>query len=147
MGKVEVFELHIADIVGVRNLYIVLILDHLALAGVWVSVDVISGAGFGTVAGFSRYRFGEDILFVEKGLQDAANFVYRPCAAVERSYGGYEDVWVVLDCVKLKVVFVVVVRGFVTVEVVLQLRFHSTVGGFGGEHIRVLTGIGRCGYT
>lgn len=47
-----------------------------------------------------------------------------------------------LNFVQVEVVLVIVVGAFVAVQIVLELRLQTTVGGFGSQHIPVLTRIG-----
>ena len=49
-----------------------------------------------------------------------------------------------LDVVQIKMVFVVIVGYLVIVQQLLQLGLHCTILRFGGEHIRVPAGVGRC---
>ena len=58
-----------------------------------------------------------------------------------------QDIGIVLDLVKVIVVFVVIVGAFVGVEIFLQLGFQRTVGGFGGKNVRVLRLIAGCRHT
>ena len=57
---------------------------------------------------------------------------------MQRGEDRCQNIGIVLDLVKVIVVFVVIMGAFIGVEIFLQLGFQRTVGGFGGENVRWL---------
>ena len=134
MGKVEVFQFHGADVVVIRNFYLILI-------------PLAVRPGNGAVAHLGHDGFCENILFFKEHLQRPLHLTCRPCAVMQRREDRCQDIGIVLDLVKVIVVFVVIVGTFVGVEIFLQLGFQRTVGGFGGKNVRVLRLIAGCRHT
>ena len=134
MREIEVFQLDGADVVVIRNFYLILI----ALA-------VCSGNG--AVAHLGHDGFRENILLFKEHLQRPAHLACRPCAVMQRGEDRCQNIGIVLDLVKVIVVFVVIMGAFIGVEIFLQLGFQRTVGGFGGENVRVLRLIAGCSHT
>ena len=66
---------------------------------------------------------------------------------MQRGEDRCQNIGIVLDLVKVIVVFVVIMGAFIGVEIFLQLGFQRTVGGFGGENVRVLRLIAGCSHT
>ena len=83
---------------------------------VWLTVLVVAGV-CGNV-------LGQDVLALEQHIEVGSHLIERPLAAFEGCEQGYEHIGVVLNVVKVEVVLVVVVRGLVAVEIVLQLGLH-----------------------
>ena len=75
MAEIEVFQLHIADIVGVWNLNIVLIILPYRFAGVRVGIAVAAGTGLGSVSGLGCDCLREDILLFKQHTEHIAHLV------------------------------------------------------------------------
>ena len=73
MGEVEVFQLHMVDIVGVWNLHIVFVFLRIALAGLRVCNVPGACPGLGAVSCLRRDALGEDILLFKERIQNAAH--------------------------------------------------------------------------
>ena len=101
---------------------------------VWLAVLVVSG-----VAGDV---LGQDVLALEQHFEVGSHLIERPLAAFEGCEQGYEHIGVVLNGVKVEVVLVVVVRGLVAVEIVLQLSLHRGICRLCAEHILVGAWVG-----
>ena len=86
---------------------------------------------------------GEDVLPVKECAEHGFSFVHRPLPAEPRGEDGHEHIGVVLYVVDVHVVLVVVVRGLVAVEIVLQLGLHRGIRRLCAEHILVGTWVGR----
>ncbi|MPM28914.1 hypothetical protein SDC9_75452 [bioreactor metagenome] len=83
------------------------------------------------------------MLFKQHG-KIVLHVVDRPCSFIERRENRDQNIGVMLYIVKVKTVLVVAgVQGFVVVQFVLQVGFHSGIDGFGGQNVRVLGLIGR----
>ena len=81
-------------------------------------------------------------MLVEQHLQIASNLSNGKLAVMERRQNGDQHIGVMLDAVKVKVVFVIVMGGLVVVQIRLQLSFQCSVGILGGQHIAVLGKVG-----
>ena len=99
MREIEVFKLHRTDIVGVRNLNLVLVGLGYGLTRFGICVGGGSYTGFGAVSGLCLNGLGKDILLVEQHLKCAADFVNRPLATVESRYCREQNIGVVFDLV------------------------------------------------
>ena len=73
MGEVEVFQLHMVDIVGVWNLHIVFVFLRIALAGLRVCNVPGACPVLGAVSCLRRNTLGEDILLFKERIQNAAH--------------------------------------------------------------------------
>ena len=133
MGKVEVFQRHITNVVVVRHFHIVVV----ALA---------VRPGFRPIPHLHHYILGENILAVEQALKRTLHLVHRPRPLMERREHGDQHIGVVLNVIEVKMVFVIIVGGFIGVEVLLQLSLQCTIGGLGPQHIPILGRIGAGGY-
>ena len=108
-----------------------------------VRITVLVIPCFQSIADFGFHGFRENILLIKKHLQLALYLAERPRATLERRERRDQHIRVMPDLVKVKMIFVVIVRRFVIVQLALQLRFHRAVLRFGGKHIAVLAGVGR----
>ena len=123
MRQVEVFKFHRADVVGIRNLYFILVFLRYRFPGVWVGVRGRSRASFGAVSGLGFYSLCENILFLKQHLDYAPDLINRPLATVQGRNSRKQHIGVVFDIIEIIVIFIVVVGAFVVVEIVLQLGF------------------------
>ena len=125
MGKVFVFQRHIADIPVIRDFHLIIV----ALAVC---------AGFRPVAHLHHHILGENVLAVKEHFQGALYLGKRPFPLVEHREDGDEHIGIVFDPVQVKMVFVIVVGAFVGVQVVLQLRLHIHIGGLSTQDVLIL---------
>ena len=132
MGKVEVFQRDIADVIVVRHRHIVVVA---------LTVRPCDRA----VAYLDNHILGQNVLAVKEVLQRPLHLVQRPCALMERRDHGDQHIGIVFNGVEVKMVFIIIVGAGVGVEVVLQLVLQRTIGGLGPQHIRVLRLIGAGG--
>ena len=132
VGKVEVFQRDIADVIVVRHRHLIVV----ALA---------VRPGNGTVAHLHHHILGQNVLAVKEVLQRPAHLVQCPRALMECGDHGDQYIGIMLNAVDVKMVFIVIVGAGVGVEVVLQLVLQRTIGGLGPQHIRVLRLIGAGG--
>ena len=114
MGEVKIFKRDRADRVFIRH-----------LDGVRVAVLVMPC--FRSIADFGFHGFREDVLLIKKHLQLALYLAERPRAALERRERGDQHIRVMPDLIKIKMVFVVIMRRFVVVQLALQLGLHCAV--------------------
>ena len=145
MGQVEVFKRNRTGVVGVRNLNFILI--FLPNEPAILVIEIITGIGvcgrsftdfcFGSVTSFRLHGFRENILSFKQHLNGIANLVDGPFAALERGNHGDQYIGIVLDIVKLKVVFIVIMSVLIGIEILPQLIFKSAVLGFGSSHITI----------
>ena len=132
MGEIEVFELHVADVVVIR--------DAIGFR-VRVAVCVRPCVGFRAVSGFDDDLFGEDVLLFKQHLERTLHLIQRELALVESRENGDQHIGVMLNIVQIEVVFIVVVSAFVGVEIALQLLLHLAILRFRAEHRVILAEI------
>ena len=107
-----------------------------------VAVRVRPCVGFRAIPGFHHYIFRENVLAVKQHLQRSLYFVYCPLPLMERTQKRKQHIGIMFDFVQIEVVFVIVMGAFIGVQIMLQIIFQRTVGGFGGQHIPILARIG-----
>ena len=134
MGKIEVFQRHIADIVVIRN-----------TVGfrMGIAVCIRPCVGFCPVSGFDNDLFGKDILFIEQHLKCPLYLVQRELALVKSREDGDQNIGIMLDVIQIEVILVIVVSAFVGVELALQLCLHAAILFLRTQHRIILTEIGR----
>ena len=140
--QIEILQLHGADRVGIGHLHVVLIRCDARFAGFRVGHGIGAGAGFCAVSGFERQRFRQNVLAVEVGLKQAADLIYRPRTFFGRGQHGNQHIRIMLNLVQLVMIFIIVVRALVIVQIRLKLVFQRLVPRFCGEHIGVFAGVG-----
>ena len=145
MTEVEVFQLHGADVIGVRHLHIVFVFLRDPIFQLIVVVGVAAGYGLRAVSGFRLHGLRKDILLFKQHIEDTANLRDRPFSAHQRGDRGNQDIWIVFDVVQLIMVFVVIVLGFVVVQPCLQFCLHRAILCLCRQHIFVLRRIGGSG--
>ena len=107
VGQVKVFQLHMADVIGVGNFH-----------GVGVSLAV--RPRFGAVAGFRFDGLGQDVLFFKEHGKIALYLPQSEHAVMQRGEDGGQHIGVMLDLVQIETVFVIAgVQAFVVVKFVL----------------------------
>ena len=132
MGEIEVFELHVADVVVIRN----------AIGfRVRVAVCVRPCVGLRAVSGFDDNLFGEDVLLFKQHLERTLHLIQRELALMESRENGDQHIRVMLNIVQIEVVFIVVVSAFVGVEIALQLLLHPAILRLRAEHRVILAEI------
>ena len=132
MGEIEVFELHVADVVVIR--------DAIGFR-VRVAVCVRPCVGFRAVSGFDDNLFGEDVLLFKQHLERTLHLVQRELALMESRENGDQHIGVMLNIIQIEVVFIVVVSAFVGVEIALQLLLHLAIPRLRAEHRIILAEI------
>ena len=132
VGKVEVFQRDIADVIVVRHRHLIVVA---------LTVRPCDRA----VAYLDNHILSQNVLAVKKVLQRPLHLVQRPRALMERGDHGNQHIRIVFNGVEVKMVFVIIVGAGVGVEVALQLVLQSAVGGLDSQHIRVLRLIGAGG--
>ena len=133
MGEIEVFELHVADVVVIR--------DTIGFR-VRVAVCVRPCVGFRAVSGFDDDLFGEDILLFKQHLKRTLHLIQRELTLVQSRENGDQHIGVMLNIVQIEVVFIIVVSAFVGVEIALQLLLHLAILRLRAEHRVILAEIG-----
>ena len=116
MTEVEVFQLHGADVIGVRYLYLVFVFLRDPILQLVVIIGVAAGSGPRAVSGFRLHGLRKDILLFKQHIQNPADLRDRPFSAHQRGDRGNQDIGIVFDVVQLIMVFVVIVLGFVVVQ-------------------------------
>ena len=132
MGEIEVFELHVADVVVIR--------DAVGFR-VRVAVCVRPCVGLRAVSGFDDDLFGEDVLLFKQHLKRTLHLVQCELALVESRENGDQHIGVMLNIVQIEVVFIVVVSAFVGVKIALQLLLHLAILRLRAEHRVILAEI------
>ena len=132
MGEIEVFELHVADVVVIR--------DAIGFR-VRVAVCVRPCVGFRAVSGFDDNLFGEDVLLFKQHLERTLHLVQRELALMESRENGDQHIGVMLNIVQIEVVFIIVVSAFVGVEIALQILLHLAILRFCAQHRVILAEI------
>ena len=132
MGEIEVFELHVADVVVIR--------DAVGFR-VRVAVCVRPCVGFRAVSGFDDNLFGEDVLLFKQHLERTLYLIQRELALMESRENGDQHIGVMLNVIQIEVVFIIVVSAFVGVEIALQLLLHLAILRFCAQHRVVLAEI------
>ena len=132
MGEIEVFELHVADVIVIR--------DAVGFR-VRVAVRVRPCVGFRAVSGFDDNLFGEDVLLLKQHLKRSLHLIQRELTLMESRENGDQHIRVMLNIVQIEVVFIVVVSAFVGVEIALQLLLHLAILRFRTEHRVILAEI------
>ena len=132
MGEIEVFELHVADVVVIR--------DAIGFR-VRVAVCVRPCVGFRAVSGFDDNLFGEDVLLFKQHLERTLHLIQRELALMESRENGDQHIGVMLNIVQIEVVFIVVVSAFVVVEIALQLLLHLAILRLRTQHRVILAEI------
>ena len=133
MGEIEVFELHVADVVVIR--------DAIGFR-VRIAVCIRPCVGLRAVSGFDDDLFGEDVLLFKQHLERTLHLVQRELSLMESRENGDQHIGVMLNIVQIEVVFIVVVSAFVGVEIALQLLLHLAILRFRAEHRVILAEIG-----
>ena len=132
MGEIEVFELHVADVVVIR--------DAIGFR-VRVAVCVRPCVGFRAVSGFDDNLFGEDVLLFKQHLERTLHLIQRELALVESRENGDQHIGVMLNIVQIEVILVVAVSAFVGVEIALQLLLHPAILRLRAQHRVILAEI------
>ena len=132
MGEIEVFELHVADVVVIR--------DAVGFR-VRVAVCVRPCVGFCAVSGFDDNLFGEDVLLFKQHLERTLHLIQRELALMESRENGDQHIGVMLNIIQIEVVFIVVVSAFVGVEIALQLLLHLAILRLRAQHRVILAEI------
>ena len=132
MGEIEVFELHVADVVVIR--------DAIGFR-VRVAVCVRPCVGLRAVSGFNNDLFGEDVLLFKQHLERTLHLIQRELALMESRENGDQHIGVMLNIVQIEVILVVVMGAFVGVEIALQLLLHLAILRLRAEHRVILAEI------
>ena len=133
MGEIEVFELHVADVVVIR--------DAIGFR-VRVAVCVRPCVGLRAVSGFDDDLFGEDVLLLKQHLKRTLHLIQRELALMESRENGDQHIGVMLNIIQIEVIFVIVMSAFVGVEIALQILLHLAILRFCAQHRIILAEIG-----
>ena len=133
MGEVEVFELHVADVVVIR--------DTIGFR-VRIAVCIRPCVGLRAVSGFDDNLFGEDVLLFKQHLERTLHLIQRELALMESRENGDQHIGVMLNIVQIEVVFIIVVSAFVGVEIALQILLHLAILRLRAQHRIILAEIG-----
>ena len=133
MGEIEVFELHVADVVVIRN-----------AVGfrVRVAVCVRPCVGLRAVSGFDDNLFGEDVLLFKQHLERTLHLVQRELALMESRENGDQHIGVMLNIIQIEVIFVIVMSSFIVIQIALQLLLHPAILRLRAKHRIILAEIG-----
>ena len=132
MGEIEVFELHVADVVVIR--------DAIGFR-VRVAVCVRPCVGFRAVSGFDDNLFGEDVLLFKQHLERTLHLIQRELALMESREDGDQHIGVMLNIIQIKVILVIVMVTFIVIQIALQLLLHPAILRLRAQHRIVLTEI------
>ena len=144
MGQVVVYQLHVANVIGVRHFHLVLVFLRGGFAGFRVGDGARPRPGFGAVAGFRFNGLRQGVLQPKQPVKVALYFIQRIGPAMKRRQDGSQHIGVMADVVQIIAVFVIAgVQAFVVVKLMLQVGLQIRIGGFGPQHIVVLGQIGR----
>ena len=132
MGEIEVFELHVADVVVIR--------DAVGFR-VRVAVCVRPCVGFRAVSGFDDNLFGEDVLLFKQHLERTLYLIQRELALMESRENGDQHIGVMLNIIQIEVIFVIVVSAFIVIQIALQLLLHPAILRLRAKHRVILTKI------
>ena len=132
MGEIEVFELHIADVIVIRN-----------AVGfrVRVAVCIRPCVSFRAVSGFDDNLFGEDVLLLKQHLKRSLHLIQRELALMESREDGDQHIGVMLNIIQIKVILVIVMGAFIVIQIALQLLLHLAILRLRAEHRVILTEI------
>ena len=132
MGEIEVFELHVADVIVIRN-----------AVGfrVRIAVCIRPCVGLRAVSGFDDDLFCEDILLIKQHLERTLHLIQRELALMESREDGDQHIGVMLNIIQIEVVFIIVVSAFIGVEIALQLLLHSAILRLRAQHRVILAEI------
>ena len=132
MGEIEVFELHVADVVVIR--------DAIGFR-VRVAVCVRPCVGFRAVSGFDDDLFGEDVLLFKQHLERTLHLIQRELALMESRENGDQHIGVMLNIIQIKVILVIVMVTFIVIQIALQLLLHPAILRFRAQHRVILAEI------
>ena len=132
MGEIEVFELHVADVVVIR--------DAIGFR-VRVAVCIRPCVGLRAVSGFDDDLFGEDVLLFKQHSERTLHLIQRELALVERRENGDQHIGVMLNIVQIEVILVIVMGAFIVVQIALQLLLHSAILRLRAQHRVILAEI------
>ena len=129
MAQIEVFKLHGADVIHVRNVHFIFV--ALAVRPRLCAVACLRGD-----------RLGKDILLVKQHLKIVLYLVNGELTLMERRQNGQQHIGIVLDLVQIKMVLVIVVGLLIGVQILPQFILHRAVGGLCRQQVRILREIG-----
>ena len=129
MAQIEVFKLHGADVIRVRNVHFI-----------FVALAVCSRLG--AISGLRGDRLGKDILLVKQHLKIVLYLVNGELTLMERRQNGQQHIGIVFDLVQIEMVFVIIVGLLIGVQILPQFILHRAVGGLCRQQVRILREIG-----
>ena len=132
MGEIEVFELHVADVVVIR--------DAVGFR-VRIAVCIRPCVGLRAVSGFDDNLFGEDVLLFKQHLKRSLHLIQRELTLMKSREDGDQHIGVMLNVIQIEMVFVVVMGAFVGVEIALQLLLHPAILRLRTQHRVILAEI------
>ena len=144
MGQIEVFQLNRADVIGVRDLYLILIRDDLHSSGVGIGVNVVIRFNLSTITSFRYYCLCKDVLVIKESLDNVSDFTNRPLTAMQSGDRRNQYIGVMLDIVKIVVVLIVIMGAFVGIKVVSQIILQCTILFFSCKNIIIRNWISGC---
>ena len=126
MGKIEVFQLHLTDIVVIRYFHVIV-----------VSLAVCPCLR--PIAYLHLHGLRQDVLLFKEHLQLRLNLVDGKHPFMERRENRDQHIRVMLDLVQVKTVFVISgVQRLIVIQFILKFLLQFTVGRLRSQHIRIL---------
>ena len=132
MGEIEVFELHVADVVVIR--------DAVGFR-VRIAVCIRPCVGLRAVSGFDDDLFCEDILLFKQHLKCTLHLIQRELALMESREDGDQHIGVMLNIVQIEVILVIVMVTFIVIQIALQLLLHPAILRLRAQHRVILAEI------
>ena len=120
MAEVEVFQLHMADGVGIAF---------------YATISIVP------IAKFRFHVHRENVLLFKKGIQRRHDLGQSPALRVHGRENGDQHIGVVADCIQVKMILVVIMVLLKPVQLLLQGSLHLAVGFLRTQHGIVLGGI------
>ena len=135
MGKVEVFQLHLADIVVIWYFHVIV-------------VSLVVCPCLRPIAHLHFHGLRQNVLLFKEHLQLRLNRVDGEHPFMERRENGDQHIRVMFDLVQVKTIFVISgVQSLIVVQLILKLLLQFAVGRLRSQHIRILGEIRGSEYT
>ena len=107
MGEIEIFQLHIADVIGVWHLDLILVFLGCGLAGLRVRYRSGSCPCFRPIPCFGLHRFGKDILLFKQHSKISRYLFRGKSTLMQRRQNGDQNIGIMLDIVQIITVFII----------------------------------------
>ncbi|MPM63893.1 hypothetical protein SDC9_110777 [bioreactor metagenome] len=134
MGQVFVVQLHVADVIVVRDFISV---------GMGVALRVRPGVRFRAVAYLNLHVLRQLVLLFKQHGERVLYRIQRPFAAVPSGQEGDQYIGVMANFINVIAVFIITgVQRFIVLHLVLEVRFHCGIRGLRAQHGLIRGGIG-----